>query len=69
MVLARRIGQFSELLVKSQNESSWIGASATTLIGVTVGENAIMGAGAVVTNDVEFNTVIGGIPAKPIKKL
>ena len=47
----------------------WIGAGATILPGVTVGENAIVGAGAVVTKDVEPNTVVGGIPAKVIKKL
>ena len=39
----------------------WIGAGATILPGVTVGENAIVGAGAVVTKDVEPNTVVGGI--------
>jgi len=47
----------------------WIGAGATILSGVTVGENAIVGAGAVVTKDVEANTVVGGIPAKLIKRL
>ena len=44
-------------------------AGATILPGVTVGENAIVGAGAVVTKDVEPNTVVGGIPAKLIKRL
>lgn len=47
----------------------WIGAGVTILPGVTVGENAIVGAGAVVTKDVEANTLVGGIPAKLIKKL
>lgn len=47
----------------------WIGAGATILPGVTVGENAIVGAGAVVTKDVEPNTVVGGIPAKLIKRI
>lgn len=41
----------------------WIGAGATILPGVTVGENAVVGAGAVVTKDVEDNTVVGGNPA------
>ena len=36
---------------------------------VTVGENAIVGEGTVVTKDVEPNTVVGGIPAKVIKKI
>ena len=47
----------------------WIGAGATILPGVTVGENAVVGAGAVVTKDVEANTVVGGNPAKLIKRL
>lgn len=47
----------------------WIGAGATILPGVTVGENAVVGAGAVVTKDVEDNTVVGGNPAKLIKRL
>lgn len=47
----------------------WIGAGATILPGVTVGENAIVGAGAVVTKDVEPNTAVGGNPARLIKRL
>lgn len=50
-------------------KNCWIGAGATILPGVTVGENAIVGAGAVVTRDVEPNTIVGGIPAKLIKRL
>jgi UDP-2-acetamido-3-amino-2,3-dideoxy-glucuronate N-acetyltransferase len=46
-----------------------IGSSATIMCGVTVGENSIVGAGAVVTRDVLPNTVVGGVPAKLIKKL
>jgi acetyltransferase-like isoleucine patch superfamily enzyme len=46
-----------------------IGSSATILCGVTIGENAIVGAGAVVTKDVPPNTVVAGVPAKVIKKL
>lgn len=45
----------------------WIGGSATLLPGVSVGDNAVIGAGAVVTRDVPPNTVVGGNPAKPIK--
>lgn len=44
----------------------WIGAGATILPGVTVGENAVVAAGAVVTKNVEPNTVVGGNPAKII---
>ena len=47
----------------------WIGAGATILPGVTVGENAVVGAGAVVTKDVEDNTVVGGNPAKVLKHI
>ena len=64
-----------------QTESDWkvvetfvkkgasIGSSSTIMCGVTVGENSIVGAGAVVTKDVPPNTIVGGVPAKVIKKL
>ncbi len=45
----------------------WVGAHATILPGVTIGDNAIVAAGAVVTKDVPANTVVGGVPAKFIK--
>lgn len=45
----------------------WIGSGATILQGVTIGDNAVVAAGAVVTKDVEPNTVVGGTPAKFIK--
>lgn len=47
--------------------NAWIGANATITQGVTVGENAVVAAGAVVSKDVPDNTVVGGIPAKIIK--
>jgi len=47
----------------------WIGAGATILPGITVGENAVVAACAVVTKDVEDNTVVGGNPAKVIKRI
>lgn len=50
-------------------KGAWIGAGATILPGVTVGENAIVAAGAVVSKDVPDNTVVGGIPAKLLKTL
>ena len=46
-----------------------IGSSATILCGITVGENAIIGAGSVVTKSVSANTVVAGNPAKIIKHL
>lgn len=47
----------------------WLGAASTILPGVTVGENSIVAAGAVVTKDVPKNTVVAGVPAKEIKKI
>ncbi len=49
--------------------NAWIGAGATILPGITVGENAVVAAGAVVNKDVPDNTVVGGVPAKVIKTL
>ena len=45
-----------------------IGSSATLLCGVTVGENAIVGAGSVVTKDVPANSVVAGNPARVMKQ-
>ncbi|MCK7527916.1 MAG: hypothetical protein MZV64_65105 [Ignavibacteriales bacterium] len=45
-----------------------LGSSSTILCGITVGENAIVGAGAVVTKDVPANTIVAGVPAKIIKR-
>jgi UDP-2-acetamido-3-amino-2,3-dideoxy-glucuronate N-acetyltransferase len=46
-----------------------IGSSATLLCGITVGENAIIGAGSVVTKDVPANAVVAGNPAKVIRRI
>jgi UDP-2-acetamido-3-amino-2,3-dideoxy-glucuronate N-acetyltransferase len=46
-----------------------IGSNATIICGVTIGENALVGAGSVVTKDVAPNTVVAGNPAKLIKKI
>jgi len=48
---------------------AWIGAGATILPGVTIGENAVIAAGAVVSKDVPASTVVGGVPAKFIKTI
>ena len=50
-------------------DNVWIGMDATILKGVTIGENSIVAAGSLVTKDVEPNTIVGGNPAKTIKKL
>ena len=47
----------------------WIGANATVVPGVTIGENSIVAAGAVVTKDVPPNTIVGGVPAKVLKRI
>jgi len=65
---------------KMQTEDDWkviptlvkkgasIGSSATILAGVTIGENAMVGAGAVVTKDVPSNVIVAGNPAKVLRK-
>jgi len=54
------------ILVK---KGAWIGAGATVLPGITIGKNAVVAAGAVVSGDVPDDTVVGGIPAKIIKSI
>ncbi|MFD2831415.1 sugar O-acetyltransferase [Corticicoccus populi] len=49
--------------------NSWIGSNATILPGVTIGENSVVAAGAVVTKDVPENTIVGGNPAKILSSL
>ncbi|HEX8517525.1 MAG TPA: acyltransferase [Bacteroidia bacterium] len=46
-----------------------IGSNATILCGITIGENALVGAGSVVTKNVEANTIVAGNPAKVIKRI
>ena len=65
----------------AQNENDWtlietfvkkgasIGSNATILCGITIGENSLIGAGAVVVNDVPKNSVVVGNPARVIKKI
>ncbi|AIQ36616.1 MULTISPECIES: sugar O-acetyltransferase [Paenibacillus] len=47
----------------------WIGSNATILPGVTIGDNSVIAAGAVVTKDVQENSVVAGVPAKELKKI
>jgi acetyltransferase-like isoleucine patch superfamily enzyme len=62
----RKMLNLQSVLVK---RNAWIGASATILPGVTIGENAIVAAGSVVNKYVAANTIVGGIPAKIIKTI
>lgn len=50
-------------------ERVWIGANATVLPGVTIGDNAVIGAGSIVTRDVPENTVVTGNPARIKKRI
>ena len=50
-------------------KNAWIATSATILPGVTIGENAVVAAGAVVTKDVLENTMVAGVPAQVIKTI
>ncbi len=57
---------FGKVTIK---ENAWIGIGAIICPGVTIGKNAVVAAGAVVTKDVPDNVVVGGNPARIIKKL
>ncbi len=46
-----------------------IGSSSTIMCGITIGENSIIGAGAVVTKDVPPNSIAAGVPAKVLRKI
>lgn len=54
---------FGKIIIK---QGAWIGANATILPNVTVNERAIIGAGALVTKDVDPYSIVGGVPAKKI---
>jgi acetyltransferase-like isoleucine patch superfamily enzyme len=47
---------------------AWISSGVIVLAGVTIGENAVVGAGSVVSHDVPADTFVAGVPAKKIRK-
>jgi len=59
-------GSFATVILE---ENVWVGDRATICKGVKIGKNSIVGAGAVVVNNVEANTVVAGNPAKVVKHL
>lgn len=64
-----RSKQHKEVARTVVEKGASIGANATILCGITIGENAMVGAGALVTKDVPANTVVAGNPAEVIKEL
>ena len=64
----KRAGENNYLPITIEN-GVWIGASCTILPGVKIGKGSVIAAGAVVTDDVPENVLIGGVPAKIIKQL
>ncbi|ATO45458.1 hypothetical protein C5L30_001936 [Companilactobacillus farciminis] len=51
------------------HDNAWIGSNVTVIPGVVIGENSIVGAGAVVTKNVPANTIVGGVPAQIIRTI
>jgi acetyltransferase-like isoleucine patch superfamily enzyme len=62
----RKVLEVKPIVIK---RNVWLGANVTVLPGVTIGENSVVAAGAVVTRDVPDNSIVGGIPAKFIKSV
>lgn len=60
----RGVDTFRPITLK---ERCWIGANATVLPGVTIGSQAVVAAGALITRDVEPGSVVGGVPARVIR--
>jgi maltose O-acetyltransferase len=64
----RRNGALAQKGVNIGN-GCWIGARATILPGVTIGNSSVIAAGSVVNRDVPPNTIVGGVPARTIRRL
>ncbi|MBI1862733.1 hypothetical protein HYS00_01295 [Candidatus Microgenomates bacterium] len=69
----RRFGNERILAIKEKQivikQGAWIATGAIILGGVTVGRNAVVAAGAVVSKNIPTLTIFGGVPAKRIKKI
>jgi maltose O-acetyltransferase len=63
-----RVGQMEPRPILVSN-GVWLGARCTVMPGVTIGEGAVIGAGALVTRDVPAHTVVVGVPARVIREL
>ena len=72
-LLARRVRPFVEQGITAQGivieDDVWIGSGAVVTDGVRIGRGSVVAAGAVVTKDVPPHTVVGGVPARPIRKV
>lgn len=64
-IISQGFAPFNQVIIK---QGAWIAAGAIILPGVTIGKGSVVAAGAVVTKDVPEMTVVGGVPAKTIKK-
>lgn len=62
----QHIGKASPVII---GNDVWIGGGCTILPGITIGNNVIIAAGAVVTKDIPDNCIVGGVPAREIKKI
>lgn len=71
--LINQIPYVAEILTKKDKiiiqDDAWIGANVTILPGTTIGTCSVIGAGSVVTNDVEPFCIYAGVPAKKIRQL
>ncbi|WP_176444473.1 DapH/DapD/GlmU-related protein [Rhodococcoides kyotonense] len=66
---AKRRGLEQLVLPVKIGDGCWIGANATILPGVKIGESSVIAAGSVVTSDCKANSVYGGVPAKFLKSI